>query len=43
MDRDLTLGGEHILQYKETILQNCTPETYMILLASVTPITPIKF
>ena len=28
---DLTLGGEHTIQYTDDILQNCTPEAYIIL------------
>ena len=36
MEGDLTLDGEHIIQYTNDILQNCTPETYIILLTNVT-------
>ena len=28
MERDLTWGGEHTIQYTDDVLQNCTPETY---------------
>ena len=28
---DLTLGGEHTIQYTENVLQNYIPETYIIL------------
>ena len=42
MDGDLTWGGEHTMQYTDDILQNCTPETYIILLTNVTPINSIK-
>ena len=41
MDGDLTWGGEHTMQYTDDILQNCTPETYIILLTDVTPINSI--
>ena len=36
MERDLTWGGEHTIQYIGDILQNRTPHTYIILLTSVT-------
>ena len=26
IERDLTLGGEHTIQYTNDVLQNCTPE-----------------
>ena len=42
MEGDLTLGGEHIIQYTDDVSQNCAPETYIILLTSVTPINSIK-
>ena len=42
MEGDLTLGGEHVIQYTDDVLQNCTPETYKILLSKVTPINSIK-
>ena len=37
MEGDLTLGGEHTIQYTDGVLQNCTLETYIILLTNVTP------
>lgn len=36
MKGDLTCGGEHTVQYIVGVLQNCTPETYVILLTNVT-------
>ena len=33
----LTQGGDHTIQYTDDVLQNCTLETYVILLTSVTP------
>ena len=36
MDGDLTWGSEHIIQYTDAVLQNCTSETYMNLLTNVT-------
>ena len=30
------------MQYTDHVLQNCTPETYIILLTNVTPINSIK-
>ena len=38
----LTLGGEHTVQYTDDVLQNCIPETYIILLTNVTPIKTTK-
>ena len=38
MEGDLTWGGEHTIQCTHDILQNCTPETYIILLTNATPI-----
>ena len=35
MDRYLTWGDEHTTQYTDDVLQNCAPETYVILLTSV--------
>ena len=37
MEGDLTWGGEHTIQYTGDMSQNCTPETYITLLTSVTP------
>ena len=34
---DLTLGGEHTIQYTDDTLQNCSLETYIIILTNVTP------
>ena len=42
MEGDLTLGGKHTIQYTDNKLQNCTPETYIILLINVTPTNSIK-
>ena len=42
MEGDLTWGGEHTIQYSDDILQNCTSETYRILLTNVTPLKSIK-
>ena len=39
---DLTLGGERTIQHTDDVLQNCTSETYIILLINVTPINSIK-
>ena len=33
---DLILDGEHTIQYTDDVVQNCTLETYIILLANVT-------
>ena len=41
IERDLTWGGEHTIQYTDNVLQNCTPETYIILLTNVTPINSV--
>ena len=32
MEGDQTFGGEHTIQYTDDILQNGTPEIYIILL-----------
>ena len=42
MEGDLTLGGEHTIQYTDNVLENCIPETYVILLVNVTPINSVK-
>ena len=39
---DLTLGGEHRMQYIDDVLYICTLETCIILLPDVTPINLIK-
>ena len=38
MEEGLTCDGENTIKYKDDVSQNCTPETYVILLTSVTPI-----
>ena len=42
MEGDLTWGGEHTIQYIDNVLQDCAPESYIILLTDVTPINSIK-
>ena len=42
MEGDLTWGGEHTAQCADDVLQNCTPETCIILLTNVTTINSIK-
>ena len=42
MEGDLTLDGEHTIQYTDNVLQNYTLKTYIILLANGTPIHSIK-
>ena len=37
MEGDLTWSGEHTIQHTADVLQNCTPDTYIILLTNVTP------
>ena len=39
---DLISDGEHTIQYTDDVLQDCTPETYVILLTNVTLINSIK-
>ena len=39
---DLTLDGEHTVQYTDDILLNCTLETYIILLTNIISINLIK-
>ena len=43
MEGDLTWGGEHTIQCTDDVLENCTPETYIISLNSITPVNSIKF
>ena len=38
IEGDLTWGGEYTIQYTDDVLQNCTPETYIVLLTNVSPI-----
>ena len=40
-EEDMTLGGGHTLQYTDHVSQNCTLETYIILLTNATPINLI--
>ena len=42
MEGDLTRGGEHTIEYTDDVLEYCTPETYIILLTSVTAMHPMK-
>ena len=35
-------GSEHTVQYIDDVLENCTPETFIILLIKVTPINSTK-
>ena len=42
IEGDLPWDGEHTGQYTDDVLQNCTPETYIILLTNVTPIHSIN-
>ena len=42
MERSLAWGDEYTIQYTDDVLQNCTYETYIILLTNVTPINPIE-
>ena len=43
IEEDLTLGGEHTVQHRDDVLQNCTHETHIILLTNVTLIHLINF
>lgn len=38
----MTLGGEDTTQHRDAVLQNYTPENYLMLLTKVTPINVIK-
>ena len=42
MKGDLSWVGEHKIQYRDDILQNGTPETYITLLTNVMSITSEK-
>lgn len=42
MEGDLALGGGHTMQYTYEAAQNCTLETYIILLTNVNPVSLIK-
>ena len=37
MERHLTQGGEHTMQYTDDVLQNCALKTCMILLTNAIP------
>ena len=37
----LDSGGGHTIQYTGGLLQDCMPETYVILLTNVTPINSV--
>ena len=39
---DLTLGGEHTIQYADDVLKNCIPEISIVLLTNVTQTNSIK-
>ena len=39
MEGDLTFAGKCTMQYTDDVLQNRTPETYIILLTNVTLIS----
>lgn len=43
MEEDFTSGGKHTMHYSDNILQNCTFETYIILLTNVSSINKINF
>ena len=42
LEGESTWDGEQTIQYTDNVLQNCTPETYIILLTDVIPINSIK-
>ena len=42
MEGDWIWSGEYTIQYTDDVLQNCIPETYIILLINVTLINSIK-
>ena len=42
MEGDLTWGSECIIKCTDEVLQNCTPETYVMLLTNITPINSVK-
>ena len=37
-----TKKPKHTVQYTDDVVQNCTPETYRVLVTNVTPINSIK-
>ena len=42
LEGGLTLGGEHTVQYTDDVSENYTPETYIIILTNVTPVSLIN-
>lgn len=42
LEGDWTLDGEHTMQCADDVLQNCTLETYTIVLTKITLINSIK-
>lgn len=42
MERELTWGGDHPIQYTGDVLQNCTLEIYTTLLTNVNTMNSIK-
>ena len=42
MERDLTWGREHTIQYTDDVLQNYIPKADIILLTDVTPVNVNK-
>lgn len=41
MERNLTFGGEHTMQYPDDLLLNCTLESCVVLLTNITPVNLI--
>ena len=39
---DLTCSGKHTILCTNDVLQNCTPETYIIILTNVTTVNAVK-
>ena len=42
MEGDQTLDDKYTMQFADDVLQNFTPETFIILLTSVSPINEMK-
>ena len=42
LEGNLTLGGNHTIQYTDDVLQNWTPETSLIVLTHIIPINSIN-
>ena len=42
VEGDLTWSSKQTIQYADDVLQNCIPETYIILLINISAIKPIK-